>query len=264
MKRGLLVLLFVWACLAARACFTQNDEVWEIWTTPRGDETARLPFLGVILNGASSTQAARWALVDGVQRGLEVHVSQEKQDCKERPSEWLQGGTLNLSLDGRGFHRRWQLDIQVDEGPDRVWVLLALPSNVFVDVFELEHLQRHATWRMVEVTPTDLEVQSDSGLAKPQMLVFCVNINATGGGLLGFPLHLRYPPPTSESSSTVSFILPYVPSVWTPNGREIPVEGLPKLGLTVPRGHLGDAPWVWWTSTVALLLGTLIIWRGLK
>jgi len=98
-----------------------------------------------------------------------------------------------------------------------------------------------------------MEVQSDSGLAKPQMLVFCVNINATGGGLLGFPLHLRYPPPTSESSSTVSFYSALcalcVDAQWTRNpcGRtaQVRVDRSKRPRWAMLRGFGG-------TSTVAL------------
>ncbi|XP_034901764.1 uncharacterized protein [Populus alba] len=125
-----------------------------------------------------------------------------------------------LHLRGEGSHRHISSTIRYHMQPDsmsqlcthfcEVIIIERLPSGVFADPFELQHLLERGVF-------TDVAVFGDSNLELPSVLsnqsAFEIHMNVGGAPLLGhkleisvdLPLHARFPPLDDSGYSRVEF-----------------------------------------------------------
>ncbi|XP_074330619.1 uncharacterized protein LOC141667879 [Apium graveolens] len=145
-------------------------------------------------------------------------LSQDKVDLAPRLS------LLQRRLIGEGSHRRLSTSVRFDINQENVSVpdhyceaiiIEKLPSGVFADPFELQHLLHHGVYTEASVFgDTNLEspsIQSNRSLVEIHMDVGSNALSGSKNELeinIELPIHARYPPLGERGYSRIEFGLP--------------------------------------------------------
>ena len=152
-------------------------------------------------------------------------------------------------LEGSGFHRRivFSSHCLSSSCPTVLLVEFALPSSVFVDLFE----ERRA---MGDRSTLDVESRADA--ASPQTVWFLVET----GDELRFTVHLRYAAPSHDGADEARVVLRHIARVWDSRGtRVLSAADSKTVETSIPCGRASDAGWVLATTAATALVGALLM-----